>query len=394
MNNIEEGFTTPGLEDLGQLSPSTPIIDMGTYVPSGILTATSLEQKRLEHIQSKKLEVPEKELYDGTGASNLPGTFGVAAVLPYLLALKEWFSFTKDEVKRKDYQTVSELVLTLPQLVGYLYYATINIWKYATEFITFFFIPISITASMINSLSLTGSLLCALEFLIQGRWIYRTVKFHKQFTHDKDFVLQDLKTIRDNYLSLSEDELAKIEKKGLGSPERIKELKDDLLTEKVRQLSRVVRPRLAKQICDDLPILINYAKSGSKAEKAEAHELMLKVKKQCEKRLLIGAISLVGVLFSFTYMVLLPFTSVLSISLAATAISLVGTACWAIKYFLFQTTINEDGWSCKPSKIIPEVGYKIGRKAIQFFGSPYLKYKGIDSSIFFEYSKETLKTSA
>ena len=319
--------------------------DFGEFVPPLGVQPKGMEQHSVavcDHIHN--IHAPK----DRTDESILPGWTSLPLYFYYLPKMVYDFAM---EIFHKDFHAAGEILITGLQATLYLLYATVKSSIYFAEVILPLFMTVTITFSMVNALTLVGSLLCGIEFMMQAKWIHRTLKFRKQLTFKEESLQQDLEKIAEKYFTISEKRREEIRVKADGDPELEEKLLDELQIRRYRELCRIVRPAHARKIAENLPYLIEDVKRG---KTDEALKLMKTIDKQCTKRITLGLISITAVLFALTGTILMPFTGVAAVALAGTIIGLASTFIWLIKYSLFSGTMDNSGWKFTAKDLIPE----------------------------------------
>lgn len=332
-------------------------------------TPPSQGMEKRKVIKFDRIHAPK----DRTDESILPGWTSLPLYIYYLPKMVHDFAM---EVFHRDFHAAAEILVTGIQVPLYLFYASAKFSAYFVETILPLFMTVTITFSMVNALTLIGSLLCGIEFVMQSKWIHRTRQFRKQFTFKEETVLQDLEKLSEQYFTISEARLEQLREEANGDPEKEERLLEELQIRRYRELCRIVRPSHAKRIAENLSYLINDVQNG---KSDEAVELMKSIDKQCTKRITLGLISIVAVLFALTGTILTPFTGVVGVALAATFIGLASTAIWCVKYSLFSGTMDNTGWKFTAKDLIPEGVRKLAQMI-------YMKATGT------EYLGSTLKT--
>ncbi|GAB5411727.1 MAG: hypothetical protein ChlgKO_08410 [Chlamydiales bacterium] len=375
MNSAKTLGIDPNTIEFGPFIGATPEkdlwegFDFDKFVPPFGVHSKGLKNhavKFCDHID--EIHLPK----DRTDESILPGWTSLPLYLYYLPKMVHDFAM---EIFHKDFHAAGEILVTGIQVPLYLFYASVKFSAYFLEVILPLFLTVTITFSMVNALTLVGSLLCGIEFTMQAKWIHRTQKFRKQFTFKEETLLQDLEKIEEKYFTISSERRDKIRAEADGDPELEKKLINELQTRRYRELCRIVRPAHAKKIAENLPYLIKEVKLG---DTLEAKKLMKAIDKQCTKRITLGLISITAVLFALTGTILMPFTGVVGVALAATFIGLASTGIWFVKYSLFSGTMDNSGWKFTAKSLIPE-GVRDVAKRI------YMKATGN------EYTDSTLK---
>lgn len=325
--------------------------------PLPVYDPRSLEAQksdRLMQIWEKSQKIPTTyipdarkiEIYDPTSGGQLPGLFGIVT-MPYVAALTIQRLFKA--IHRRDFATASDLVMTAMQVPLCLSYSAARIASYlinVTTSITLFIIPLTLTAS----LSLIGALICGIEFIIQAGWVHHTYKFQKQFSFDKESVLEDLTYLREQYFTLSEAESCKITQRAGGDARKREKLIIKAQKKKYEKLALMVRPWLAEELFQKIPAILD---NPTEANLQRGAELLADVKVQIKKRYAILAISFAMIALSFTSMMLLPFTG-MPILFAASVIAVILTTLMTLRYLLYEGTMDCKGWDFSIKNCIPE----------------------------------------
>jgi len=329
-------------------------------------------QKRNIVISNHTHDIHEPK--DRTDESILPGWTSLPLYFYYLPKMIHDFSM---EIIHRDFHAAAEILITGVQVPLYLFYASVKCSLYFVETILPLFMTITITFSMVNALTVVGSLLCGIEFIMQAKWIHRTHQFRKQFTFKEETVLQDLEKLAEKYFTIDSKKRDQIHKEANGDLKIEEKLIEKEYAKNYRELCRIVRPSHAKKIAENLPYLIEDVK---KRKTDEAIKLMKTIDKQCTKRITLGLISITAVLFALTGTILMPFTGVAGIALTATLIGLASTAIWFIKYSLFSGTMDNTGWKFTLKSLLPEGARDLAKRI-------YMKVTGT------EYLDSTLKVA-
>lgn len=346
--------------------------DFGEFAPPLGVHSKGLEKRHVikcDHLHD--IHAPK----DRTDESILPGWTSLPLYLYYLPKLVHDFGM---EIIHKDFHAAAEILITGFQVPLYLFYASVKFSAYFAEVILPLFMTVTITFSMVNALTLVGSLLCGIEFIMQAKWIHRTRQFSKQLTFKEETVLQDLEKIAEKYFIISDERREAIRIESKGDLELEEKLIEEVQARRYRELCRIVRPSHAKKIAENLHYLIKDVKQG---KTDEAIKLMKTIDKQCTKRITLGLISITAVLFALTGTILMPFTGVAGVAIAGTVIGLASTVIWLIKYSLFSGTMDNSGWKFTAKDLIPEAVRDIA-------GTVYRKVTGA------EYLGSTRKTTS